>query len=86
MSGLEVQWDIVFAQYQFVSYMVYYPIVVGMFLLYCFSDSAPKNSTYRKYNNPSKEMSASFFSKVFFQWFDVTTWVGYRRTLTEEDM
>lgn len=30
---------------EFVSYMIYYPIVVAIFILNCFADSYPRNIT-----------------------------------------
>lgn len=57
-----------------------------MFVLNCFSDKAPVNTTYTKYSNPSPELGASFLRKIFFQWFDATTIKGWRNPLTEADM
>lgn len=34
-------------QYNFVSYMVYYPLVVLMFILNCFADLPPRDSPYK---------------------------------------
>lgn len=34
-------------QYNFVSYMVYYPLIVLMFVLNCFADLPPKDSPYQ---------------------------------------
>lgn len=34
-------------QYNFVSYMVYYPLIILMFILNCFADLPPKDSPYK---------------------------------------
>lgn len=34
-------------QYNFVSYMVYYPLIVLMFILNCFADLPPNDSPYK---------------------------------------
>lgn len=34
-------------QYNFVSYMVYYPLIVLMFVLNCFADLPPRDSPYQ---------------------------------------
>lgn len=47
-------------QYNFVSYMVYYPLIVLMFLLNCFADLPPKDSPY-KYD---KVIDFSYFISV----------------------
>lgn len=39
-------------QYNFVSYMIYYPLIILMFILNCFADLPPKESPY-KYNKVS---------------------------------
>jgi hypothetical protein len=72
--------------FQYVNYITYFSLISLMLLLNCFSDKAPLNTTYAKYSNPSPELSASFIRKIFFQWFDSTTWMGWRRPLTEADM
>lgn len=57
-----------------------------MLFLNCFADKQPRNTTYVKSDNPSPERSSSFLRQIFFQWFDRTTWVGWRRPLTEKDI
>lgn len=34
-------------QYYFVSYMIYFPLIVLMFLLNCFADLPPRDSPYK---------------------------------------
>lgn len=57
-----------------------------MLFINCFADKAPRSTTYHKYENPSPELSASFLRQVFFQWFDMTVYQGWKRPLTEKDM
>lgn len=72
--------------FQYVNYIIYFSLASLMLLLNCFADKAPLDTTYAKYSNPSPELSASFLRKIFFQWFDKTTWAGWRKPLTEADM
>lgn len=73
-------------EFQFINYVIYFSLVAVMFLLNCFADKPPRNSTYTKASNPSPEQSSSFLRQILFQWFDSTTWVGWRRPLTEKDI
>ena len=72
--------------FQFINYMIYFSLIGTMLFLNCFADKTPRNSTYPKTANPSPELSASFLSQIFFQWFDKTTWIGWRKPLTEKDI
>lgn len=73
-------------QFQYINFIIYFSLISIMLFLNCFVDKAPRHTTYHKYENPSPELSASFLKQLFFQWFDRTTWIGWRRTLTEKDM
>ncbi|CRL02706.1 CLUMA_CG015844, isoform A [Clunio marinus] len=75
-------------EFQFVNYITYFTLITIMLVLNCFADKKPRKTTYVKTesNNPSPEKSSSFLSQIFFQWFDKTTWVGWRRPLTEKDI
>lgn len=57
-----------------------------MTLLNVFSDEEPKHTTHHKYANPSPELKAGALNLLFFEWFSSTTWKGFRRPLTEEDI
>lgn len=72
--------------FQYVNYLIYFSLSCLMLLLNCLADKAPTSTTYAKYSKPSPELSASFLRKIFFQWFDKTTWIGWRKPLTEADM
>lgn len=73
-------------EFQFLNYMIYFPLVSIMLLLNCFADKMPRNSTYAKAANPSPEQSSSYLRQIFFQWFDRVTWIGYKRPLTNDDI
>ncbi|KAJ8721588.1 hypothetical protein PYW07_002363 [Mythimna separata] len=73
-------------QYNFVSYMVYYPLIILMFLLNCFADLPPKDSPYKYDKNQCPENASGFPSRLTFSWFDPLALTGFRRSLTEEDL
>ncbi|KAJ8730882.1 hypothetical protein PYW08_002295 [Mythimna loreyi] len=73
-------------QYNFVSYMVYYPLIILMFLLNCFADLPPKDSPYKYEKNQCPENASGFPSRLTFSWFDPLALTGFRRSLTEEDL
>jgi hypothetical protein len=78
----ELSWD----GWQFLSYCTYFTLICIMWILNCFSDKPPNNSTYPKFANPSPELSVSFLNKIHFQWFTRTAWNGFMRPLTEKDL
>jgi len=45
-----------------------------------------RNAFFQIMQNPSPDKTSSFFSKLFFLWYDSMAWTGYRRTLTEDDL
>ncbi|XP_053612783.1 multidrug resistance-associated protein 1 isoform X6 [Plodia interpunctella] len=73
-------------RYNFVSYMVYYPLILLMFILNCFADLPPKDSPYKYEKNQCPESAAGFPSRLTFSWFDPLALTGFRRTLTEHDL
>lgn len=73
-------------EFQFINYVTFFSLITVMLVLNCFADKMPKYTTYTKTSNPSPERSSSFLRQIFFQWFDSTTWVGWRRPLTEKDI
>lgn len=72
--------------YEFVSYMIYYPIVVILFLLNFLVDAEPKFSEYAATVRPCPEQSASFPSRLFFAWFDSLAWKGFKKPLETNDL
>lgn len=78
----KISWD----DYQFLSYMLYFPLVTLQLLANCFSDKKPLASKYGQQKRPNPEIQASFLRKLFFLWFDSFAWMGYRTPLTTNDM
>ncbi|CAL7934381.1 unnamed protein product [Xylocopa violacea] len=72
--------------YSFVSYMIYYPIVVLLFLLNFLVDAEPSYSEYPKVEKPCPEQRSSFPAKIFFTWFDPMAWKGFRKPLEVTDL
>ncbi|CAH1122634.1 unnamed protein product [Ceutorhynchus assimilis] len=72
--------------YQYVSYLIYYPLVLLMFLLNCFADQPPQVTRYPKTRNPCPEDGASFLSRILFAWFDRMSWKGFRNPLETKDL
>jgi ATP-binding cassette subfamily C (CFTR/MRP) protein 1 len=73
-------------QFQYANYIAYFSLVCVMLCLNCFADKAPRHTTYRKYDNPSPELHSSYLRQLFFQWFDKTTWTGWRQPLSEQQI
>lgn len=78
--------NLTWEDYQFVNYMIYFPLVVILFNLSCFADKEPSESDFPKMEKPSPELSAGYLSQLFFGWFDSMTWKGYKKPLTTDDM
>ncbi|XP_058820116.1 multidrug resistance-associated protein 1-like [Topomyia yanbarensis] len=78
--------DIIFDEYQFVSYTLQYSFICLILLMEILPDQAPRYSDYPKMKNPSPELKSSFFIKLLYLYFDSFTWRGFRKPLTDEDM
>ncbi|XP_065155853.1 multidrug resistance-associated protein 1 isoform X1 [Atheta coriaria] len=72
--------------YFYISYLIYYPLVVIMLLLNCFADGEPTHSKYPKSERPCPEQSSGFLSRLFFSWFDPLAWKGFRKPLVHDDL
>ncbi|GLH03627.1 Multidrug resistance protein homolog 49 [Gryllus bimaculatus] len=72
--------------FTFITYLVYFPVVVILFLFNCKSDAAPRFSEYATPENPCPEQGASFLSRLFFGWFDALALKGFRRPLETKDL
>ncbi|XP_076374474.1 multidrug-Resistance like Protein 1 isoform X2 [Megalopta genalis] len=72
--------------YSFVSYMIYYPVVVILFLLNFLVDAEPEGIEYPKEGISCPEQASSFPSKIFFTWFDPMAWKGFRKPLEATDL
>ncbi|CAK1540433.1 unnamed protein product [Leptosia nina] len=73
-------------QYNFVSYMIYYPMILLMFVLNCFADLPPRDSPYKYEKNQCPEASSGVPSRLTFSWFDPLALTGFRRSLVESDL
>ncbi|XP_018568578.1 multidrug resistance-associated protein 1 isoform X9 [Anoplophora glabripennis] len=74
------------SKYFYISYLIYYPLVLLMFLLNCFADKPPRESKYPKSERPCPEENASFLSRLLFTWFDSLAWTGFRKPLEATDL
>ncbi|XP_019701146.1 multidrug resistance-associated protein 1 isoform X1 [Harpegnathos saltator] len=72
--------------YPIVSYMIYYPIVLLLFVLNFLVDAEPKFSEYPTVESPCPEQSASYPSRLLFAWFDALAWKGFRKPLEASDL
>lgn len=80
--------DNTWTQFQFINFMIFFGLIIIMLLLNCFPDAKPRESTFhvKKVKNPSPEPTASFLNRILFHWFTYTTYIGFRRPLTENDI
>ncbi|XP_050740740.1 multidrug resistance-associated protein 1 isoform X7 [Drosophila biarmipes] len=73
-------------EYQFVSFFVFFTFTCIMLILNCFADGMPEQSKYKRGENEIPELSASFLSRITYQWFDRMALKGYRNPLEEKDL
>ncbi|XP_050541854.1 multidrug resistance-associated protein 1 isoform X1 [Daktulosphaira vitifoliae] len=73
-------------KYQFISYMIYYPLVLIQLILNFFADTEPRLSDYSPVEKPCPEVKASYPSRILFSWFDTMAWTGYKRPLEAKDL
>ncbi|XP_045485372.1 multidrug resistance-associated protein 1 isoform X2 [Pieris rapae] len=73
-------------QYNFVSYMIYYSLILLMFVLNCFADLPPKDSPYKFDKNQCPETASGYPSRLTFSWFDPLALTGFKRSLVESDL
>ncbi|XP_049764041.1 multidrug resistance-associated protein 1 isoform X1 [Schistocerca cancellata] len=72
--------------FSFISYMIYYPLILVILVLSCFADAAPRFSEYPTVEKPCPEGSASFPSRILYTWFDRLAWKGFRKPLEMKDL
>ncbi|XP_070855602.1 multidrug resistance-associated protein 1 isoform X5 [Drosophila suzukii] len=78
--------DFSWEEYQFVSFFIFFTFTCIMLILNCFADGMPKQSKYQRGENEIPELSASFLSRITYQWFDRMALKGYRNPLEEKDL
>ncbi|KAL5244983.1 hypothetical protein ACI65C_012393 [Semiaphis heraclei] len=78
--------NVPFHSYPFISYMVYYPLILMEFVLCFFADAAPRLSDYDSVQVPCPEMKSSFPSKLLYLWYEPFAWSGYKRPIQTYDL
>ncbi|KAI8125132.1 Multidrug resistance-associated protein 1 [Lucilia cuprina] len=78
--------DFSWEEYEYTSFMIYFAFCCGMLVLNCFADAKPRLTKYERSDNEIPEVSASFLSRITYQWFDGMAWRGYRNPLEEKDL
>ncbi|KAJ8967485.1 hypothetical protein NQ314_002799 [Rhamnusium bicolor] len=73
------------SKYSYVSYLIYYPLVLLMFLLNCLADQPPRESKYPK-SETMPRRKCQFLIALLFTWFDALAWTGFRRPLESQDL
>ncbi|XP_017065419.2 multidrug resistance-associated protein 1 isoform X4 [Drosophila eugracilis] len=78
--------DFSWEEYQFASFFIFFTFTCIMLILNCFADGMPKQTKYQRGENEIPELSASFLSRITYQWFDSMALKGYRNPLEEKDL
>jgi ATP-binding cassette, subfamily C (CFTR/MRP), member 1 len=81
-NGTENDWD----SYNFSSFMISFVLSALILLLNFFVDAQPTQTKYPVPEKPCPELSSSFPSKIFYQWYDKFVWSGYKKPLEDKDM
>uniref|UniRef100_A0A1Q3FWR2 ABC-type glutathione-S-conjugate transporter n=2 Tax=Culex tarsalis TaxID=7177 RepID=A0A1Q3FWR2_CULTA len=74
------------AEYQFVSFMIFFAASCVMFLLNFFIDKPPRETKYEITDKDCPELSATFPSRLVFGWFDRLAWTGFKKPLENDDL
>lgn len=71
-----------------VLFSLQYACICLLFLLNLFADAQPRDyeEAYAKLPNPIPQISASFPSKLIFEWCTPLLWKGWRKPLTRDDL
>lgn len=80
--GTDYSWD----EYKYTSFFVYFAFISCSFLLTLFSDKEPRETKYPRKVMDCPQVSASFLSRMTYQWFDSMAWKGYKKPLEEQDL
>lgn len=78
--------DTFWHSYHLFSFAIFSTLIWLMTIASAFCDKPPKCSSYPKSTNVSRQLSAGALSQLFFSWFSPTTWLGWKRPLTEADI
>ncbi|XP_053695519.1 multidrug resistance-associated protein 1 isoform X1 [Sabethes cyaneus] len=74
------------AEYHFVSFIIFFFCSCAMFILNFFIDKPPQMTKYEITAKDCPELSATFPSRLVFGWFDKLAWTGFKRPLVNEDL
>eukprot|EP00058_Branchiostoma_floridae_P021694 XP_002607184.1 hypothetical protein BRAFLDRAFT_118638 [Branchiostoma floridae] len=72
--------------FRFVTFYLYFPLVLTQLILSAFSERAPLFSEASRDPNPCPEESSSYLSKITFWWFNPLVILGYKRALERADL
>ncbi|XP_078610231.1 multidrug resistance-associated protein 1-like isoform X2 [Branchiostoma floridae x Branchiostoma japonicum] len=72
--------------FRFVTFYLYFPLVLTELILSAFSERAPLFSEANRDPNPCPEESSSYLSKITFWWFNPLVILGYKRALETADL
>ncbi|XP_050313202.1 multidrug resistance-associated protein 1-like [Anthonomus grandis grandis] len=72
--------------YEYLSFIIYYPLAIAMLLLNCFGEGIPKIYPYGKLEKKSPEMESSFLNRVTYCFFDPMMYKGWKNPLEMKDM
>ncbi|XP_078610229.1 multidrug resistance-associated protein 1-like isoform X14 [Branchiostoma floridae x Branchiostoma japonicum] len=72
--------------FRFVTFYLYFPLVLTELILSAFSERAPLFSEANRDPKPSPEETCSFLSKITFWWFNPLVILGYKRALERADL
>ncbi|XP_033248602.1 multidrug resistance-associated protein 1 isoform X7 [Drosophila miranda] len=78
--------DFSWEEYMYVSFFVSFTLYCCMLLINCFADGQPTQTKYQRGENEIPELSASFLSRITYQWFDKMALKGYRNPLEEKHL
>lgn len=80
--------QLAWADYGFISYTIFFTLIVIQLVLHVWADRRPLDTEYPKEtgSNPTPEPFVGFVQSILFTWFDRFAWTGYRRSLEAEDM
>lgn len=75
-----------FDHFNYVSFLVFFTTSALIAFLNFFVDGEADQTQYPKPDMPCPELAASFPSKIFFQWFDIFVYRGFRQPLENKDL
>lgn len=73
-------------EYKYTSFMVYFSFILCSFMFTLFGDKKPRETKYPRKVMDCPQDSASFLSRMTYQWFDSMAWKGYKKPLEEQDL